>query len=132
MSKKTISQLPGISRAEVDNVSRQIEKLDPREHVPAFNLVMNLYGQTDPIKAKLYVTTLKEKAQEWFTNLESGTIDSDEQLMQKFPFHFVSKTKAKRPATYLFTIRQRDDETLKSFRGRFDMKCWRYRISEWI
>ncbi|KAL2223697.1 UNVERIFIED_CONTAM: hypothetical protein Sindi_2946500, partial [Sesamum indicum] len=90
-----------ISRAEVDNVSYQIEKLgkqieelkkrgeivsqnrsspftnwillevvdssfrfpnlskydgtkDPREHVAAFDLVMNLYGPTDPIKAKLF------------------------------------------------------------------------------
>ncbi|KAL2251291.1 UNVERIFIED_CONTAM: hypothetical protein Sindi_2251400 [Sesamum indicum] len=93
---------------------------DPREHVAAFDLVMNLYGQTDSIKAKLFVTTLKGKAQEWFTSLGSGTIDSYEQLIHKFSFHFASKRKAKRTATYLFTIRQRDDETLKNFMGRFD------------
>ncbi|KAL2235725.1 UNVERIFIED_CONTAM: hypothetical protein Sindi_1304700 [Sesamum indicum] len=134
---------PGISRTDVDNVSRQIEKLgkqieelkkrgeivsqnrsstftnrillevvdssfrfpdlskydgnkDPREHVAAFGLVMNLYGQTDPIKAKLFVTTLNGKAQELFTSLGSGTIDSYEQLIHKFSFHFASKRKAKR------------------------------------
>ncbi|KAL2232085.1 UNVERIFIED_CONTAM: Retrovirus-related Pol polyprotein from transposon [Sesamum indicum] len=93
---------------------------DPREHVAAFDLVMNLYGQTDPIKAKLFVTTLKGKAQEWFTSLGSGTIDSYEQLIHKFSFHFASKRKAKRSATHLFTIRQREDETLKTFMGRFN------------
>ncbi|KAL2237387.1 UNVERIFIED_CONTAM: hypothetical protein Sindi_0930400 [Sesamum indicum] len=68
---------------------------DPREHIAAFDLVMNLYGLTDPIKAKLFVTTLKGKAQE-------------------------CKRKAKRSATHLFTIRQWEDETLKAFMGRFN------------
>ncbi|XP_011078520.1 uncharacterized protein LOC105162224 [Sesamum indicum] len=93
---------------------------DPREHVAAFDLVMNLYGQTDPIKAKLFVTTLKGKTQEWITSLGSGTIDSYEQLIHKFSFHFSSKRKAKRSTTHLFTIRQREDETLKAFMGRFN------------
>ncbi|KAL2224630.1 UNVERIFIED_CONTAM: hypothetical protein Sindi_2930100 [Sesamum indicum] len=82
---------------------------DPREHVAAFDLVMNLYGQTDSIKAKLIITTLKGKAQEWFTSLGSGTIDSYEH-----------KRKAKRSATHLFTIRQKEDETLKNFMERFN------------
>ncbi|XP_011075709.1 uncharacterized protein LOC105160143 [Sesamum indicum] len=93
---------------------------DPREHVAAFDLVMNLYGQTDPIKAKLFITTLKGKAQEWFTSLSSGKIDSYEQLIHKFSFHFASKRKAKRSAPYHFTIRQREDKTLKVFTGRFN------------
>ncbi|XP_011079220.1 uncharacterized protein LOC105162804 [Sesamum indicum] len=179
-SRKTTARQPGILRAEVDSVGKQIEQLgkqieelkkrgeivsqnrispftnrillevvdssfrfpdlpkydgskDPREHVAAFDLVMNLYGQTDPIKAKLFITTLKGKAQEWFTSLGSGTIDSYEftslgsgtidsyeQLIHKFSFHFASKRKAKRSATHLFTIRQREDETLKAFMGRFN------------
>ncbi|KAL2225165.1 UNVERIFIED_CONTAM: hypothetical protein Sindi_3130200, partial [Sesamum indicum] len=64
---------------------------DPREHVVAFDLVMNLYGQTEQIKAKLF----------------------------KFSFYFASKRKDKWSATYLFTIRQRDDEILKSSIGGF-------------
>ncbi|KAL2228553.1 UNVERIFIED_CONTAM: hypothetical protein Sindi_1835000 [Sesamum indicum] len=93
---------------------------DPQEHVSAFDLVMNLYGQSDSIKAKLFVTTLTEKVQEWFTSLPAGSIDSHEQLVQKFIFHFASKRKQKRSVTYLFTIRQKDNETLKNFMGRFN------------
>ncbi|KAL2243910.1 UNVERIFIED_CONTAM: Retrovirus-related Pol polyprotein from transposon opus [Sesamum indicum] len=65
-----------------------------QEHVSAFDLVMNLYGQSDSIKAKLFVTTLTGKAQEWFTSLPVGSIKSHEQL--------------------------RDNETLKIFMGRFN------------
>ncbi|KAL2254676.1 UNVERIFIED_CONTAM: Retrovirus-related Pol polyprotein from transposon [Sesamum indicum] len=158
---------PAISRAEVDNVSKQIAQLgkqidelkkrgeivahnrnspfanriltelvnpsfrmpdlpkydgtrDPQEHLAAFDMVMNLYGQSSSIIAKLFVTTLTGKAQEWFTNLPPGSIDTYEQLAQKFAFHFASKRKQKRSATHLFTIRQGEKESLKNFMGRFN------------
>ncbi|XP_011078636.1 uncharacterized protein LOC105162327 [Sesamum indicum] len=93
---------------------------DPQEHVAAFEMVLNLYGQLAPIMAKLFATTLTGKAQEWFTNLPQGSIESYKQLVQKFNFHFASKKKQKRSATHLFNIRQREDETLKNFMGRFN------------
>ncbi|KAL2243316.1 UNVERIFIED_CONTAM: hypothetical protein Sindi_0449600 [Sesamum indicum] len=92
---------------------------DPQEHVAAFEMV-NLYGQSPPIMAKLFATTLTGKAQEWFTNLPRGSIESYEQLVHKFNFHFASKKKQKRSATHLFNIRQMEDETLKNFIGRFN------------
>ncbi|KAL2248398.1 UNVERIFIED_CONTAM: hypothetical protein Sindi_2692100 [Sesamum indicum] len=55
---------------------------DTHEHVAAFELVMNLNGQSSSIMAKLFVTTLT--------------------------------------ATHLFNIRQREDESLKNFMGRFN------------
>ncbi|KAL0448337.1 UNVERIFIED_CONTAM: hypothetical protein Slati_1390100 [Sesamum latifolium] len=144
-SRRVAARPPGISKAEVDHVSRQIERLgleiddlkrrgeivaqnrnspfankilaevvdhnfrfpdlpkydgtkDPQEHVAAFELVMNLYEQTDSINSMLFVTTLTGKAQEWFMNLPSSSIESFEQLVQKFAFHFASKRKAKRSA----------------------------------
>ncbi|KAL0413087.1 UNVERIFIED_CONTAM: hypothetical protein Sradi_1510400 [Sesamum radiatum] len=131
---------PRISKVEVDDVGRQIERLgkqidelkrrgeivsqnrhspfsnkiltevvdlnfrmpdlpkydgtkDPQEHIAAFELVMNLYGQSSAINAKLFVTTLTGKVQEWFTSLPSGGIETFEQLIQKFTFHFASKRK---------------------------------------
>ncbi|KAL2253428.1 UNVERIFIED_CONTAM: Retrovirus-related Pol polyprotein from transposon 17.6 [Sesamum indicum] len=93
---------------------------DPQEHIAAFDMVMNLYGQASSIVAKLFVTTLTGKAQEWFMNLPPGSIEAYEQLVQKFAFHFASKRKQKRSATHLFTIRQGENESLKNFMGRFN------------
>ncbi|KAL0414906.1 UNVERIFIED_CONTAM: hypothetical protein Sradi_1692300 [Sesamum radiatum] len=90
----------------------------PQEHIAAFELVMNLYGQSNAINAKLFVTTLIGKVQEWFTSLPGGCIETLDQLMQKFTFYFASKRKQKRSATYLFNIRQKEDESLKNFIGR--------------
>ncbi|KAL2235898.1 UNVERIFIED_CONTAM: hypothetical protein Sindi_1322000 [Sesamum indicum] len=67
---------------------------DPHEHITAFELVINLYGQPGPIMAKLFVTTLAGKTQEWFTSLPSGSVESYEQLIQKFSFHFAKQLMA--------------------------------------
>ncbi|KAL2235586.1 UNVERIFIED_CONTAM: hypothetical protein Sindi_1290800 [Sesamum indicum] len=89
---------------------------DPQEHVAAFDLVMNLYGQSGPINAKLFVTTLTGKTQDLFTNLPPGSIESHEQLIQKFTFNFASKRKQKRSATHLFTMTKRE-RNFKRFHG---------------
>ncbi|KAL0288948.1 UNVERIFIED_CONTAM: hypothetical protein Scaly_2715700 [Sesamum calycinum] len=39
---------------------------------------------------------MEGKAQEWFTSLPNGTIESYTKLIQKFMFHFASKRKARR------------------------------------
>ncbi|KAL0313507.1 UNVERIFIED_CONTAM: hypothetical protein Sradi_5750000 [Sesamum radiatum] len=49
---------------------------DPQEHIAAFELVMNLYGQSNAINAKLFITTLTGKAQEWFASLPGGCIET--------------------------------------------------------
>ncbi|KAL2248189.1 UNVERIFIED_CONTAM: Retrovirus-related Pol polyprotein from transposon [Sesamum indicum] len=75
---------------------------DPQEHVAAFEMVMNLESSRVVHKPP------------------RGSIESYEQLVQKFNFHFASRKKQKRSATHLFNIRQREDETLKNFMGRFN------------
>ncbi|XP_011100876.1 uncharacterized protein LOC105178990 [Sesamum indicum] len=93
---------------------------DPQEHLAAFDMVMNLYGLPSPIIAKLFATTLTGKAQEWFTSLHPGSIESHEQLDRKFVFHFASKRKQRQSVTHLFTIRQKENETLKNFMVRLN------------
>ncbi|KAL2226656.1 UNVERIFIED_CONTAM: hypothetical protein Sindi_2024300, partial [Sesamum indicum] len=48
----------------VPDLQRYDGMKDPQEHVAAFEMVMNLYGQPGPIMAKLFATTLTGKAQE--------------------------------------------------------------------
>ncbi|KAL0292718.1 UNVERIFIED_CONTAM: hypothetical protein Sradi_6977500 [Sesamum radiatum] len=119
LPSRTDTERGGGSSFRMSDLSKYDGTNDPQEHVAAFELVMNLYGQSGSINAKLFVTTLTGKVQEWFTNSPSGSVETYEQLMQKFAFHFASKRKQKCSATYLFTIRQKEDESLKKFIGRF-------------
>ncbi|KAL2231036.1 UNVERIFIED_CONTAM: hypothetical protein Sindi_1698000 [Sesamum indicum] len=120
---------PVIWRAEVDSVGRQIELLNKQidelkkqgeivSHNKSSPFGNDILIQTvepgfrpGPIMANLFATTLTGKAQEWFSNLPRGSIESYEQLIQQFNFHF---------ATHLFNIRQREDEPLNNFMGRFN------------
>ncbi|KAL2226666.1 UNVERIFIED_CONTAM: hypothetical protein Sindi_2025300 [Sesamum indicum] len=53
----------------VPDLQRYDGAKDPYEHVAAFEMVMNLRWLSGPIMAKLFATTLAEKAQEWFISL---------------------------------------------------------------
>ncbi|KAK4415502.1 hypothetical protein Salat_2657600 [Sesamum alatum] len=60
------------------------------------------------------------RAQEWFGSLTPAIVVSYYQLARKFLYHFVSKEKMKKSAMHHFTIRQKDDEILRSFVDRFN------------
>ncbi|KAK4388269.1 hypothetical protein Sango_2433500 [Sesamum angolense] len=81
---------------------------------------LQVYSHSNGSSGKRFPTMIR-KPQECFTNFPSGgSIETFELLVQKFTFHFASKRKQKRSATYLFNIRQNDDESLKNYIGRFN------------
>ncbi|KAL2251873.1 UNVERIFIED_CONTAM: hypothetical protein Sindi_2309600 [Sesamum indicum] len=97
-ANKILTEVMGLS-FRLPDLPKYDGSKDPQEQITAFELVMNLYGQTDSINAKLFVTTLTGKAQEWFTSLPSGTIESYGQLVQSLHFTLLAKggQKGRRP-----------------------------------
>lgn len=93
---------------------------DPQEHLIAYEHVMLLYEQFEVINVHIFIITLTDRAQEWFTSLLTGMVISYENLVHKFLNHFASKKKSQRKATYLFTIRQEEYESLRDFINRFN------------
>ncbi|KAL0455769.1 UNVERIFIED_CONTAM: hypothetical protein Slati_0916100 [Sesamum latifolium] len=93
---------------------------DSKEQLTAFDNIMQLYRLSDAFFYRIFVTTLYGRAQEWFGSLVFAAVVSCDQLARKFMHHFASKKKAKRITTYLFTIRQKDDEILRTFIDRFN------------
>ncbi|KAL0444126.1 UNVERIFIED_CONTAM: hypothetical protein Slati_2135300 [Sesamum latifolium] len=55
----------------------------------------------------------------WFNQLPIGTIDSFEQLSQRFLHHFAINKRYPKTASYLFTIIQREHESLRDYVQRF-------------
>ena len=58
---------------------------------------------------------MKAAAREWFTKLPTSSIDNFEQLSSAFLRHFIGGQHPKRPANYLFTIKQAEKETLRLY-----------------
>ncbi|KAL0312913.1 UNVERIFIED_CONTAM: hypothetical protein Sradi_5690600 [Sesamum radiatum] len=62
---------------------------------------------------------LFKSALAWFNQLPTGTISSLEQLAQHFLHQFSMNKKVPKTAAYLFTIRQRENESLRDYIQRF-------------
>ena len=55
----------------------------------------------------------------WFNGLKADSVDSYRQLAQAFGFHFVTNNKALQPLSALLSLSMRNDETMKTYSGRY-------------
>ncbi|KAL0446396.1 UNVERIFIED_CONTAM: hypothetical protein Slati_1767500 [Sesamum latifolium] len=114
---------PGISRAEVDDVGRQIERLEKQIDELKRRGEIVEQNRNSPFSNKILTEVVDPSFRMLDLPKYDGTKDRQEHIAAfelKFTFHFASKRKQKRSATYLFNIRQKEDESLKSFIGRFN------------
>ncbi|KAL2245951.1 UNVERIFIED_CONTAM: hypothetical protein Sindi_2863300 [Sesamum indicum] len=104
---------------KVSNLSEYDGTGDPQEHLDKIYAKIDWYDLSDAAYCKVFRTTLSQRALAWFNQLPAGTISSLEQLVQRFLHHFPMNKKVPKTAAYLFTIRQREGETLRDFMQRF-------------
>ncbi|KAL2228529.1 UNVERIFIED_CONTAM: hypothetical protein Sindi_1832600 [Sesamum indicum] len=131
---------PRISRAEVESLGKQIEKLKQqiddlmkrgdlvkqnRDSLPDLPKYDRSKDPQEHISAFELVMNLCRQTDSINVKLFVTTLTGKAQewftsLRVKFAFHFTSERRLKRSATYLITIQKRSDESLKSFIGRFN------------
>ncbi|KAL0324028.1 UNVERIFIED_CONTAM: hypothetical protein Scaly_2369900 [Sesamum calycinum] len=76
---------PGI---KIPNISEYDGTKDPQDHLDQFLAKADLPDISNAAYCKIFRTTMAGKAMTWFNQLPSGTIDSFEQLSQRFLHHF--------------------------------------------
>ncbi|KAF5468932.1 hypothetical protein F2P56_013040 [Juglans regia] len=84
---------------------------------------MTLHGFSSKVVCKEFHLTLKGAARAWFEALLPGTIINFTKLACFFLTQVMASRKMRRPAAYLLMVKQRDDESLKSYISRFDREC---------
>ncbi|KAL0290853.1 UNVERIFIED_CONTAM: hypothetical protein Sradi_7041300 [Sesamum radiatum] len=109
------------ARDQNPNISEYDGTKDPQDHLDRFLAKADLLDLSDAAYCKIFRTTLAGKAMAWFNQLPMGTIDSFEQLSQRFLHHFAINKRYPKTALYLFTVIQREHESLRDYvqRGRF-------------
>ncbi|GFZ18398.1 hypothetical protein Acr_27g0001370 [Actinidia rufa] len=95
-------------------------KIDPMDHLDSYKSLMSLQGCSDEIMCKAFSATLKGPARSWFQKLSPGTIDSFGDLSRLFVANFMSCRNRQKNASHLFTIHQKETESLKDFVKRFN------------
>ena len=106
---------PRISPFTQEVLDQQMEKIkmssctydgkgDPKRYVAAFESHMLLYTDTDAVWCKVFPTTLTGAASDWFSNLESGSIDCFETLVELFTGQYISNSARQRTSGELMAI----------------------------
>ncbi|KAI3468832.1 hypothetical protein Pfo_025495 [Paulownia fortunei] len=92
---------------------------DPWEHLCRFENSALLHRYSDGVKCRVFLTTLSKSAQQWFSQLPPNSINSFEEFSYAFLHQFASSRKHQKTSLTLFSIKQKDNEALRSYIKRF-------------
>ncbi|GFZ00544.1 hypothetical protein Acr_14g0001790 [Actinidia rufa] len=95
-------------------------KTDPMDHLDSYKSLMSLQGCSDEVMCEAFSATLKGPARSWFRKLSPGTVDSFGELSRLFVANFMSCRNRQKNASHLFTVHQKETESLKDFVKRFN------------
>ena len=83
-------------QAEVVPLTLQVPKekydgtTDPIDHVAYFESTLDLYGMTNVIKCRVFLTTFKGMTQSWYDSLSSQSITIFKLFKRIFLRHFIA------------------------------------------
>ncbi|XP_065628038.1 uncharacterized protein LOC136066912 [Quercus suber] len=96
---------------------------DPLDHLETFKTLMHLQGVPDEIMCRAFLTMLKGPTRIWFSQLTPNSISTFKELGTQFTSHFIGGHMYKKSTACLMSIRQREDETLRSYITRFNKEA---------
>ena len=96
---------------------------DPLDHLETFKTSMHLQGVADEIMCRAFPTTLKGATRIWFNQLMPNSISTFKELSAQFTVHIIGGHRYKKSTACLMSIKQREDETLRSYISRFNKEA---------
>ena len=84
---------------------------------------MHLQGVPDEIMHRAFPTTLKGAARIWFSRLTPNSINTFKELSAQFTSHFIGGHRYKKSTACLMSIKQQEEETLRSYITRFNKEA---------
>ena len=85
---------------------------------------MHLQGVANEIKCQAFPTTLKGPARVWFNILTPNSIGSFKELSVQFASYFIEGHRYKKSTACLMSIKQWEDETLRSSITHFNKEAF--------
>ena len=96
---------------------------DPLNHLETFKTLMHLQGVPNEIMCRAFPTTLNGVARIWFSRLTPNSINTFKELSAQFTLHFIGGHRYKKSTACLMNIKQREDETVRSYITRFNKEA---------
>ena len=96
---------------------------DPLDQLESFKTLIHLQGVADEIMCRAFPTTLKVPARVWFSKLAPNSISTFKELSVQFASHFIEGHKYKKSTACLMSIKQWEEETLRSYITHFNKEA---------
>ena len=96
---------------------------DPLNHLETFKTLMHFQGVADEILCRSFPTMLKGPARIWFSRLTPNSISTFKELSAQFASHFIRGHRYKKSTACLMSIKQWEDEMLRSYIARFNKEA---------
>jgi len=119
----TVNSFPLPPKFRMPQVENYNGSKDPLDHLESFKTLMHLQGIPDEIMCKTFPSTLKGPTRVSFSKLTPNSISSFNELSAQFESHFIRGHKYKKFTASLMNIKQREDETLRSYITRFNKEA---------
>ncbi|XP_020224265.1 uncharacterized protein LOC109806305 [Cajanus cajan] len=101
------------------HLGRYDDTTDPDEHIYLYTTQVNLYTNDDAILCRVFSTSLKRAALNWYTQLPAESIDNFHTLVKQFMAQYATSRRHHVTSAALASLRQGDDESLRTFMERF-------------
>ena len=108
---------PKFHMPQVENYDGNKDSLD---HLESFKTLMHLLGVPNEIMCRVFPTTLKGPTRIWFSRLTPNSISTFKELSAQFALHFIEEHTYNKSTACLISIKQQEDETLRSYIARFN------------
>ncbi|XP_021623819.1 uncharacterized protein LOC110623198 [Manihot esculenta] len=96
---------------------------NPLEYILNYKTFMEFQTLSDALMCKVFPTTLTGSARTWFNSLKAGSFRSFMDLANIFISRFIAGILAEKKTSYMETVRQRKNESLREYVARFNSKA---------
>ena len=118
-----VNSCPLPHKLQMPQIESYDEVKDPFDHLETFKTLTHLQGVPDEIMCRAFPTTLKGPARIWFNRLTPNSINTFKELSVQFTLHFIGGHRYKKSTACLMSIKQREDEKLRSYITRFNKEA---------
>ena len=119
-----VTSFPLPSKFRMPQVETYDGLKDPLDHLESFKILMHLQGVTDEIMCRAFPTMPKSPTKVWFSRLAPNSISTFMELSAQFALHFIGGHKYKKSTACLMSIKQQEEETLRSYITRFNKEAF--------
>ncbi|XP_021623844.1 uncharacterized protein LOC110623225 [Manihot esculenta] len=115
-------EMLGHDEAQIRKIGPKLQKGPIRGFKPPAGLEA-VQTHLDALMSKVFLTTLTGPARAWFNILESGRIRNFIDLTNVFISRFIAGVPVERKMSYLETVQQRWNESLREYVAKFNSKA---------